>query len=100
MDLHRPTAPVPSPAEPLVRELVPVAGQLHAVLAHMEQFAAHAPPDACAPPIPDVLAGLLEGILTPLARGRGDEVAAAGALLREVGAAIERELYLVNPDRG
>ena len=99
MDHLRPTDPVRSPAEPLVRELVPVAWQLHAVLAHMKQFDAESRSTADAPPIPEVLATLLESVLTPLARRRGEDLAIAARVLRDVGEAIERELFLVGPPR-
>ena len=95
----RSTKPVPSPAAPLVGALVPVAWQLHAVLAHMEQFDAESRSAADAPAIPDVLATLLEGVLTPLARRRGDDLETAARVLRDVGEAIERELFLVSPPR-
>ena len=100
MDLDRSSRAVPSPAAPLVRELVPVAGQLHMVLAHMEQCSAEGRSAADAPPIPDVLAALLDDVLGPLARRRPEDVAAATRVLRAVGEAIERDLFLVTPDRG
>ena len=100
MDLLRPFSPVPSPAAPLVAALVPVACRLHAVLAHMERFSEEAAPDASLPPVPDVLAGLLDGVLGPLAKGCPREAETAAWLLGEIGGQIERELFLVAPDRG
>lgn len=93
-------AAMPAKARPFVEELVPLAGQLHLVLAHMEQFQAdgHSAPDA--PPIADVLAGLLDGVLAPLARERADDLAAAAGVLAAVAAAIESELFLVVPPQG
>ena len=99
MDLDRSSRAVPSPAAPLVRELVPVGGQLHLLIAHMEQWSAEGHSAADAPPIPDVLAALLDGVLAPLARRHPDDVLAATRVLREVGVAIEREILLVVPDR-
>ncbi|MDP9418330.1 MAG: hypothetical protein M3P48_11010 [Actinomycetota bacterium] len=99
MDLLRPTNPVPSPAAPLVAALVPVAWQLHAVLAHMEQFDADSRSAGDAPPIPDVLATLLESVLTPLARRRPDDLLTAARILRDASEAIERELFVVTPPR-
>jgi hypothetical protein len=86
---------VPSPAEPLARELVQTGGQLHLVLAHMEQYVANGDAAPDTPPIPEVLASLLSDILTPLARTRPADVAAAAAILEEVGKIIESELFLV-----
>ena len=99
MDLDRSTRAVPSPVAPLVRALVPVAGQLHEVLAHMELCSAQGRSHPDAPPIPDVLAALLDGILAPLARRRPEDAEAATRVLRGVSEAIERELLLVTPDR-
>jgi hypothetical protein len=100
MDPLRPTSPIPSPAAPLVAALVPVASQLHAVLAHMERCSEEAPPDASVPPVPEVLAGLLETVLGPLAKRCSREAETAAWLLGEVAEQIERELFLVTPDRG
>jgi hypothetical protein len=75
---------IPSKARPLVEQLVPVGAQLHLVLTHLE---------ACgAPDAPGALAGLLDAILTPLARRRPDDVALAADVLAAVSAAIEEEL--------
>jgi hypothetical protein len=90
---------VPSPAEPLARQLTEVGGQLHMVLAHMEQHLANGDSAPGAPPIPDVLASLLCDILTPLSRRRRRDVATAAAVLAQVGAVIESELHLVSRDR-
>jgi hypothetical protein len=87
--------PIPSKAHPFVEQLVPLAGQLHRVLSHMEQFEA----EGHAPPVPDVLASLLDSILTPLARRRPDDLAAAADVLRAVSKVIEEELFLVDPER-
>ncbi len=100
MDPLRPTSSVPCPAAPLVAALVPVAWQLHAVLAHMERFGEQAPPDASPPPVPEVLAGLLEGVLGPLAKRCPREAETAAWLLERMGEKIERELFLAAPDRG
>jgi hypothetical protein len=88
---------VPAPAEPFVRELVPLAGRLHLVLTHMEAHreAGEPPPDA--PAVAEVLAGLLLDVLAPLGRRRGADLAVAAAVLREAGEAIERDLFLVAP---
>jgi hypothetical protein len=76
---------IPSKARPLVEQLVPVGARLHVVLAHLE---------ACgAPDAPGALAGLLDAILTPLARRRPDDLALAARVLEEVAAAIEEELF-------
>jgi hypothetical protein len=66
----------------------------------MEQFrdAGHSAPGA--PPVPDVLASLLDGVLTPLGRKRPDDLAAAAEVLAEVARTIESELFLVDPSRG
>ncbi len=89
---------VPSPAEPFVRALVPLAGQLHMVLSHMEQFAEERDPAADVPPVPDILAGLLDSILTPLARRRPDDLARATEVLDAVAKTVESELFLVSRD--
>ena len=90
---------MPSKARPFVEQLVPLAGQLHLLLGHMEQFQAdgHSAPDA--PPVPDVLATLLDGVLTPLARRRAEDLAAAADVLAAVSKAVEEELFLVEPPR-
>ena len=94
-----PDPAMPAKARPFVEQLVPLAGQLHLLLAHMEQFQAdgHSAPDA--PPIPDVLASLLDGILAPLARERPDDLAVAAGVLAEVAKAVESELFLVEPPK-
>jgi hypothetical protein len=89
---------IPSPAEPFVRELVPLAGQLHLVLSHMEQFVADGDATAPMPPIPDALAGLLDGILTPLARSRPEELEVAADVLHAVSDAVAAEILLVEPE--
>ena len=90
---------IPSKAWPFVEQLVPLAGQLHQLLTHMEHFQAegHSAPDA--PPVPDVLASLLDSVLTPLARRRADDLAAAADVLKAVGKVVEEELFLVEPPR-
>jgi hypothetical protein len=85
---------IPSKAWPFVEQLVPLAGQLHLLLAHMEQFEADGHPAPDAPPIPEVLAGLLDGVLTPLGRERPADLAAAADVLAAVAKAIEDELFL------
>lgn len=87
--------PVPSPAEPFVRALVPLAGQLHLLLAHMERFEEEGLSHPGAPPVPDVLAALLAGILAPLARRRPHDLDLAATLLDEVARAVEDELFLL-----
>jgi hypothetical protein len=87
--------PIPSKASPFVEQLVPLAGQLHRLLTHMEQFEA----EGHAPPVPDVLASLLDSVLTPLARRRPDDLATAADVLKAVAKIIEEELFLVDPDR-
>ena len=88
---------IPSKARPFVEQLVPLAGRLHLLLSHMEQFQAdgHSAPDA--PPVPDVLANLLESVLTPLARRRAGDLAAAADVLAAVTKVVESELFLVEP---
>ena len=90
---------IPSKAWPFVEQLVPLAGQLHQLLAHMEQFEAdgHSAPDA--PPVPDVLASLLDSILTPLGRRRPDDLANAADVLQAVAKVVDEELFLVDPQR-
>lgn len=90
---------IPSKAWPFVEQLVPLAGQLHLLLAHMEQFQAdgHSAPDG--PPVPDVLASLLDSVLTPLGRRRPDDLAAAADVLRAVAKVVEDELFLVDSRR-
>jgi hypothetical protein len=61
----------------------------------MEQFEADGVAHPDAPPIPDVPAALLTGVLAPLARRRPDDLATAAAVLDEVGRAIEDEFLLL-----
>ena len=82
-----------------MRELVPLAGQLHVVLTHMEQFQAEGLSARDAPPIPDVLAALLVRTLASLARRQPEELGVAGAVLAEVARAVEDELLLLPVDR-
>ena len=91
---------MPAKARPFVEQLVPLAGQLHAILTHMERFRDSEGAADDAPPIPEVLASLLDGALTPLARRRPDELAAAALVLAEVARTIEEELFLVPPPQG
>lgn len=96
MDTDRPASrPVPSKARPFVAELVPLAGQLHVVLEHMEAFRDEGAPGAGAAPVADVLAALLEDVLAPLARRRPADLARAASVLRDVSRAVEEGLYLV-----
>jgi hypothetical protein len=78
---------IPSKAHPLAEQLVAVGGQLHLMLSHLE---------ACDAPDPvEALTGLLDAILTPLARRRPDDVALAADVLAGVAAAIEDELLVL-----
>jgi hypothetical protein len=88
---------IPSKAWPFVEQLVPLAGQLHVLLSHMEQFEAdgHSAPDA--PPVPEVLASLLDSVLAPLGDDRADDLATAADVLAAVAKVIEAELFLVEP---
>jgi hypothetical protein len=88
-----------SKARPFVEQLVPLAGQLHLLLSHMEQFEAdgHCAPDA--PPVPDVLASLLDSVLAPLGEERADDLATAADVLAAVAKVIEAELFLVERSR-
>ena len=47
-----------------------------------------------------MLAGLLDGVLTPLGRERPDDLAAAADVLAAVSKAIESELFLVERPQG
>lgn len=95
MHADRSSKPAPSPAEPFVRALVPLAGQLHLLLTHMERFEEEGLSHPDAAPVPDVLAALLTGILAPLARRRPDDLDVAATLLDEVGRAVEDELFVL-----
>jgi len=88
---------IPSKAGPFVEQLVPLAGRLHLLLSHMEQFEAVGHCAADAPPVPDVLARLLDSVLAPLAERRADDLATAADVLPAVGKVIEAELFLVEP---
>ena len=88
---------IPSKAWPLVEQLVPLAGQLHLLLSHMEQFAADGHSAADAPPVPEVLASLLDSVLVPLGERRADDLATAADVLAAVREVIEAELFLVEP---
>jgi hypothetical protein len=88
---------IPSKAWPFVEQLVPLAGQLHLLLTHMEQFEADGRSAPDAPPVPDVLAGLLDSVLTPLGRRRADDLAVAADVLAAVARVVEEELFLVTP---
>jgi hypothetical protein len=89
----------PCKAWPFVEELVPLAGQLHLLLSQMEHFEAdgHSAPDA--PPVPDVLASLLDSVLAPLGERRADDLATAADVLAAVAEVVEAELFLVEPPR-
>jgi hypothetical protein len=82
---------MPSKAWPFVEQLVPLAAQLHLLLAHIEQYAVD---DETA------LAGLLDGVLTPLGRERPADLAAAADVLAAVANAIESELFLAPSAEG
>jgi hypothetical protein len=88
---------IPSKAWPLVEQLVPLAGQLHRLLSHMEQFEAdgHCAPDA--PPVPDVVASLLDSVLAPLGEQRAEDLATAADVLAAVAKVVDEELFLVEP---
>lgn len=90
---------IPSKAWPFVEQLVPLAGQLHALLTHMEQFQADGHSAPGAPPVPDVLASLLDNVLTPLGRRRPGDLADAADVLQAVAKVVEEELFLVDPQR-
>jgi hypothetical protein len=90
---------IPSKAWPFVEQLVPLAGQLHLLLNHMEQFEADGHSAPGAPPVPDVLASLLDSVLTPLGRQRPDDLAQAADVLAAVAKVVEEELFLVEPRR-
>jgi hypothetical protein len=88
---------IPSKAWPFVEQLVPLAGRLHLLLSHMEHFAADGRSATDAPPVPDVLATLLDSVLASLGERRADDLATAADVLAAVGKVIEAELIVVEP---
>jgi hypothetical protein len=74
---------------------VPLAGQLHLLLTHMEQFEAEGLGHPDAPPIPHVLAGVLVQALARLARERPGDLAVAADLLDAVSRAVEEEIFVL-----
>jgi hypothetical protein len=87
----------PCKAWPFIAQLVPLAGQLHLLLSHVEQFEADGHSAADAPPVPEVLASLLDSVLAPLGGERADDLATAADVLAAVAKVIEAELFLVEP---
>jgi len=88
---------IPSKAWPFVEQLVSLAGRLHLLLSHMERFESDGHGAADAPPVADVLASLLDGVLAPLGDERGDDLATAADVLAAVASVVEAELFLVEP---
>lgn len=88
---------LPPPVHPLTFQLVAVAGQLSAVLAHMDRFAASGGSSPDAPHPLTVLTQLLDGALAPLVEARPDDAMLAAGVIDEAAGAIEHEILLVAP---
>jgi hypothetical protein len=88
--------PIPEHITRFVEELVECGVQLTSILDHMYR---HENPDPDVPAPPLVLRDLIASTLAPGLRGRRSEVQRATSLLQKTSKTIEREIFLVNPER-
>ena len=92
MTAHEPPTPA---VDALVDSIVQSYGQIAQIVDHMARYSERNPnPDA--DPIPDVLCGLLSGVLAPLAKRHGTgDVAVAAQMLAAATERIADEILLV-----
>jgi hypothetical protein len=88
--------PTPEHVSRFVEELVECGVQLTSILDHMYR---HENRDPEVPPPPEVLRDLVASTLAPALRGRRTEVQRATSLLLKTSKTIEREIFLVEPER-